>query len=176
MEISLYEIASVPFYNTDVEAVGDPEPVATFKAAIRAADGLLVATPEYNHGIPGVLKNALDWASRPHRASPLDCKPVAILGATAGRGSTFQAQAQLRETFVYSGSCTLAQPELSLSRAGGAFDDAGRLTDRDTRMALRELLEAFAEWMRVIRTGEGKRYQARHARLASDQERIPQAS
>jgi chromate reductase len=176
MEIHLYDIAPVPFYNADVEAQGDPEPVVAFKAALRAADALLIATPEYNHGVPGVLKNAIDWASRPHRASPLDCKPVAMLGATAGRGSTFQAQAQLREAFVYAGACTLAQPELSLSRAGAAFDDAGRLTDPDTRGALRDLLEAFAQWVRVIQTGEGQRYQAQHARLMTDEERVLRAS
>jgi len=176
MEISVHDIAPIPFYNADVEARGDPEPVVAFKAAIRAAGGLLIATPEYNHGVPGVLKNALDWASRPHRASALDCKPVAIMGATAGRGSTFQAQAQLREALVYTGSCTLAQPELSLSRAGAVLDAAGRLTDSDTRVALRELLEAFAEWVQVIHSGEGGRYQARHARLTSDQEGRPRAS
>lgn len=174
--IELYDIASIPFYNADVEALGDPEPVAAFKAAIRAADGLLIATPEYNHGVPGVLKNALDWASRPHRVSPLDCKPVAIMGATAGRGSTFQAQAQLRETLVYAGSSTLAQPEFSLSRASAAFDDAGQLIEPDTRDALRELLTAFVEWVRVIHSGEGERYQAQHARLTTDTERLQRAS
>jgi chromate reductase len=176
MEIQIYDIATVPFYNADVEAVGDPAPVVAFKTAIRAADALLIATPEYNHGIPGVLKNALDWASRPHRAAPLECKPVAVMGATAGRGSTYQAQAQVREALVYTDSHTLAQPELSLSRAGAAFDDAGRLTDPDTRIALRELLEAFAAWVRVIHTGEGERYRAQHARLTSDLERIQRAS
>jgi chromate reductase, NAD(P)H dehydrogenase (quinone) len=179
MEIQLYELASIPLYNADVEARGDPEPVVAFKAAIRAAEALLVATPEYNHGVPGVLKNAVDWASRPHRASPRDCKPVAIMGATAGRGSTFQAQAQLREAFVYTGSCTLTQPELSLSRAGAAFDDAGdagRLTDPDARVALRELLEACAQWVRVLQTSEGDRYRAQHGGLTSDQERLPRAS
>ncbi|MGO8950648.1 MAG: NADPH-dependent FMN reductase [Ktedonobacterales bacterium] len=176
VEIQLYDIATVPFYNADVEAVGDPEPVVAFKQAIRGADALLISTPEYNHGIPGVLKNALDWASRPHGRSPLDCKPVAVMGATAGRGSTFQAQAQLRSALVYTGSCTLSQPELSLSRAGEAFDNAGQLTDQDTRIALRELLEAFAEWVRVIRSGEGERYQAQHARLTSNLEGIPRAS
>jgi chromate reductase, NAD(P)H dehydrogenase (quinone) len=179
MEIQLYDIAPIPFYNADVEALGDPEPVAAFKAAIRVADALLIATPEYNHGIPGVLKNALDWASRPHRASPLDCKPVAVMGATVGSGSTFQAQEHVRAALVYTGSFTLAQPELSLSRAGAAFDDARkpvRLTDPDTRSALRELLEAFAEWVRVIHTREGERYQAQHACLASEEERILRAS
>jgi len=179
MEVQLYDLAPIPFYNADVEARGDREPVAAFKAAIRGADALLIATPEYNHGVPGVLKNALDWASRPHRASPLDCKPVALLGATAGRGSTFQAQAQVREALVYAGSCTLAQPELSLSRAAAAFDNALQpvwLTDADTRTALHELLGAFAEWVQVIRTGEGDRYAALHARLSSDEGRMPLAS
>ncbi|HEV2458838.1 MAG TPA: hypothetical protein VGS80_10775 [Ktedonobacterales bacterium] len=101
------------------------------------------------------------------------------MGATAGRGSTLQAQAQVREALVYAGSCTLAQPELSLSRAGAAFDDAlqpVRLTDADTSSALHELLEAFARWVRVIRTGEGDRYAALHARLSSDEARLPPAS
>jgi chromate reductase len=176
LEILLYDIALIPFYNADVEAEGDPVPVAAFKAEIRASDAVLIATPEYNHGVPGVLKNALDWASRPHRSSPLDCKPVAIMGATAGRGSTFQAQSQIRSALVYTGSCTLAQPELSLSRAGAAFDESGRLVDEDTRIALRELLGAFAEWVRVIDSGEGQRYQAQHARLTSDLDQMPRAS
>ena len=158
--LELFDIASIPFYNADVEAEGDPEPVTVFKDAIRGADALLIATPEYTPGVPGVLKNALDGASRPHRASPLDCKPAAIMGATAGRGSTFQAQAQLRSALVYSGTCTLAQPELSLSQASGAFDASGRLTDDNTKDALRELMEAFVEWVRVIHSGEGRRYQA----------------
>jgi chromate reductase len=176
VEIEFYDIAPIPFYNADVEAQGDPEPVVAFKAAIRAADALLIATPEYNHSVPGVLKNALDWASRPHCASPLDCKPVAIMGATAGRGSTFQAQAQVRAALVYAGSCMLAQPELSLSRASAAFDEAGRLTDDDTRTALRGLLAAFAQWARMIQSREGERYQAQHARLTTDLERVPRAS
>jgi chromate reductase, NAD(P)H dehydrogenase (quinone) len=135
MHIQLYDIAPIPSYHANVEARGDPEPVAAFKAAIRAADALLIATPEHNHGVPGVFKNALDRASRPHRASPLDGNPVAVIGATTGRGSTFQAQAQLREALVYRGTCTFAQPELSLSRAGVACDDAGRLMDPDTQRA-----------------------------------------
>jgi chromate reductase len=176
VEILFYDLAPLPFYNADVEAAGDPEAVHALKDAIRGASGLLIATPEYNHGVPGVLKNALDWASRPHRASVLDCKPVAVLGATTGRGSTFQAQAQLREAFVYAGSCTLAQPELSVSRAEAAFDGDLRLRDVDVRTGLRELLEAFAQWIRVIDSGEGTRYRARHARLTADPERITLAS
>lgn len=174
LEIVLYDIAPIPFFNQDVEQEGDPEPVARFKDAIRAADALLVATPEYNHGVPGVLKNALDWASRPHRRSSLDCKCAAVLGATAGRGSTFQAQGQLREMFVYTGTCTLAQPEFSLSRAGEAFDESGRLASAENREALGEFLDALIEWVRVIQSGE--RFQAHHARLTADPVQLPLAS
>ena len=87
MQVELWEhLAAIPPYNTDVEAQGDPEPVAAFKAAIRAADALLIATPEYNRGVPGVLKNALDWASRPALGSPLAGKLVGIVGASTGQG------------------------------------------------------------------------------------------
>ena len=87
-EIVDFDLRELPFYDGDVEAAGDPEAVAAFKDAIRAADALLIATPEYNHGLPGVLKNAIDWASRPALASPLAGKPVAIMGASTGRGGT----------------------------------------------------------------------------------------
>src|SRR5690242_13902531 len=84
MTIDVFDLAAIPLYNADVEAQGDPEPVAAFKQAIRGADALLIATPEYNHGVPGVMKNAIDWASRPPRQSPLDGKPVGILGGSPG--------------------------------------------------------------------------------------------
>jgi chromate reductase len=174
MRLTLFDLAPLPFYNADVEAQGDPAPVAAFKAAIRKADSVLVATPEYNHGMPGVLKNALDWASRPHRQSPLLCKPAAVIGATAGRGSTWQAQAQMRETFVYTGTCTLAQPEFSLSQAGQAFDETGQLISEDNRTALQELLEALVAWIDIVRVGE--RYQAVQARLTAEPTQLPRAS
>jgi chromate reductase len=175
MEIHLYqELASIPPYNADVEAVGDPTPVVEFKTAIRAADALLIATPEYNHGVPGVLKNALDWASRPHRHSPLDGKPAALLGAAAGRGGTMQAQAQLRQAFVYTGTCTLAQPEFSLTHAADHFDRDGRLIDQETRSALKELLEAVAEWTHLVQ--QGGRYHALHAALTPAETELRSAS
>jgi chromate reductase, NAD(P)H dehydrogenase (quinone) len=92
-----YDLMDLPMYNGDVEAEGDPEAVAAFKHAINAADSLLIATPEYNHCVPGVLKNAIDWASRPARSSVLTGKPVAIMGATPGSGGTARAQAHLRD-------------------------------------------------------------------------------
>ncbi len=102
MEIRLFErLAEVPLYNEDVEKAGEPESVAALKGAIREADALLFATPEYNYGVPGVLKNAIDWASRPPRNSVLNGKPAAIMGATPGTSGTARAQLALRQSFVF---------------------------------------------------------------------------
>src|SRR2546430_10729157 len=101
MEIRAFDIAPIPPYNYDVEVKGDPEPVAALKAAIREADALLVVTPEYNYGVPGVLKNAIDWASRPPTGSVLIGKPAALMGATPGRGGTARAQLALPPSFVF---------------------------------------------------------------------------
>src|SRR5882672_4988864 len=104
MTITAFDLAPIPLYNADVEATGDPEPVAALKSAIRQADALLIATPEYNFGVPGVLKNAIDWASRPPRGSAMQGKPVAIMGATPGGWGTARSQMQLRQAFVFTQS------------------------------------------------------------------------
>jgi chromate reductase len=144
--IQVFELGEIPLYNQDVEDAGEPAPVVAFKEAIRRADALLVATPEYNHGVPGVLKNAIDWASRPRLTSPLKDKAVAVLGASPGRGSTARAQAQLRETFVFTGACVMPQPELLIDLAGSRFDHDGNLTDPELRRSLVELVEALSRW------------------------------
>jgi chromate reductase, NAD(P)H dehydrogenase (quinone) len=146
LAIQVVELGDIPLYNQDVEDAGEPSAVVAFKEAIRRADALLVATPEYNHGVPGVLKNALDWASRPRATSPLKDKPVAIMGASPGRGSTARAQAQLRETFVFTGACVMPQPELLIDSAASHFDDGGNLTDAQLRGSLVELIEALGRW------------------------------
>jgi chromate reductase len=151
MTISILEIGDVPLYNADVEAEGEPEPVARFKAAIRDADGLLIATPEYNHGVPGVTKNAVDWASRPPRNAPLNGKPVAILGASPGQTGTARGQSQLRQAFEFTNSYCMAQPEILVYRAHEKFDAEGRLTDEKTREYLGKFLVAFGEWIRRVR-------------------------
>jgi chromate reductase len=151
MRIAILEIDGVPLYNGDVEAAGEPEPVARFKQAIREADGLLIATPEYNHGVPGVTKNAVDWASRPPRQSPLDGKPVALLGASPGVTGTARGQSQLRQAFVFTNSYCMPQPEILVYRAHEKFDAEGRLTDEKTREHLGRFLEAFASWIRRVR-------------------------
>lgn len=147
MAISIFEIDEVPLYNADVEAQGDPEPVARFKQAIREADGLLIATPEYNHGVPGVTKNAVDWASRPPRQAALDGKPVAILGASPGMTGTARGQSQLRQAFEFTNSYCMPQPEILVYRAHEKFDAEGRLTDERTREFLGKFLVAFGQWI-----------------------------
>jgi chromate reductase len=144
--VRVFDLADVPLYNQDVEDAGEPESVVSWKEAIRRADALLVATPEYNHGISGVLKNAIDWASRPRATSPLKDKPVAVMGASPGRGSTARAQAQLREAFVFTGACVMPQPELLVSAAAAHFDDDGNVTDPELRDKLAELVAALRAW------------------------------
>jgi chromate reductase len=146
MEITAFDLAPIPLYNADVEAKGDPEPVAALKAAIRQADALLIATPEYNFGIPGVLKNAIDWASRPPRSSALQGKPAAIMGATPGMGGTGRSQMQLRQCFVFTQTYALLSPEVLVAKAQDKFDASGRLTDEPTRKFVAQLLEALAQW------------------------------
>ena len=144
--IEILDLRPIPMYDQDVEDAGEPPEVVAFKAAIRAADALLVATPEYNHGVPGVLKNAIDWASRPRITSPLRDKPIAITGASPGNGMTARAQAQLRETFVFTGACVMPQPELLVGTAASRFDDDGNLTDPEVRASIAELVDALRTW------------------------------
>ena len=138
-----YDLRELPLYDGDVEAAGDPEPVAAFKQAIREADALLIATPEYNRGIPGVLKNAVDWASRPALASPLTAKPIAIMGASTGRGGTARAQEQLRAALEFSRATVLEQPEVLVPEAYMRFDQQCELVDGGVRAELAELLDTL---------------------------------
>ena len=146
MRLEVADLGAIPLYNQDLEDAGEPIEVVEFKAAIEAADALLIATPEYNHGTSGVLKNAIDWASRPRATSPLTDKPVAVIGASPGRGATARAQAQLRETFVFTGACAMPQPELLVSAVVSHFDGNGNLRDPETREALGQLLLALERW------------------------------
>ena len=145
-----YDLIDLPLYNGDVEAEGDPEPVAAFKREIAAADALLIATPEYNHCVPGVLKNAIDWASRPARASVLTGKPVAIMGASTGRGGTARAQAHLRDGLAYTNGLVLPLPEVLVPLAAEKFDGESVLEDPATREEVRDLLISLAAWTRRL--------------------------
>lgn len=152
--IEVYEgLGSIPPYDGDVEAQGDPAPVQQFKARIRAADALLIATPEYNYGVPGVLKNAIDWASRPPKDSVLHHKPVALMGASTGSFGTTRSQLALRQSFVFTKSFALLEPEVYVFRAAERFDAEGNLIDQPTRDHVQRLVEGLATWTRGLRAG-----------------------
>lgn len=145
MQIELCDIGDLPLYNDDVRVQGFPPPVQRLRERIKAADGLLFATPEYNYSISGVLKNAIDWASRPPE-QPFDGKPIAIMGASPGALGTARAQYHLRQCFVFLNGHVLNRPEVMISGAGGKFDAAGALTDQATRDFLATMLVAFKAW------------------------------
>ncbi|MEX2425034.1 MAG: NAD(P)H-dependent oxidoreductase [Acidimicrobiia bacterium] len=140
IEITLFDIGDLPHFDADVEAEGDPEPVKAFKQAVRSADALLIATPEYQHGIPGVLKNALDWASRPPSDSPIGGKPTAIMGATVGAFGTARAQQDLREVLIYNDCPMVMTPEVLVADAASKVDESGEFTDEETLDFVRRLL------------------------------------
>jgi chromate reductase len=141
-------IAEVPLFNQDVETAGDPAPVAAFRAALQEADAVLIASPEYNYGMPGVLKNAIDWVSRPPGRSPLPRKPVAIVGASSGPSGTMRMQLQLRQTLQAVGAYVMPKPEIVVTSCRDKFDTDGRLADEKTREHLQAFLSAFADWTR----------------------------
>ena len=147
MTIEEIEIGGLPFFNADVEADGDPSAVAAFKERLREADGLLIATPEYNDGVPGVLTNAIDWGSRLPGRSPLAGKPVALMGASPSQVGTARAQLHLRQLLGHVHARTLPPPELIVAAAHQRFDADLRLTHEATRAVLAALLERFARWI-----------------------------
>ncbi len=148
VEFQIIDLAEIPHFNSDVEEQGDPAPVARLKEQIRRADALLIATPEYNASIPGALKDALDWASRPPSESALRGKPVAICSASPGRFGAVRGQRALRQILDHTGARVLAVPEVLVARAGELFDEAGTLQDEATRERIRALVEALVTWSR----------------------------
>jgi chromate reductase len=147
MEIATFDLSPIPLYNEDVRQKGFPSPVADFRARIRSADALLIVTPEYNYSVPGVLKNAIDWASRPPD-QPFDGRPVAILGASPGRLGSARAQYHLRQVFVSLNAPVMMRPEVMISGADKLIDEAGRLHDQGTKDLIRKLLDALVAWTR----------------------------
>ena len=154
MTIEPVEIGELPFYNADVEAEGDPSSVAAFKAALHQCDGILIATPEYNDGIPAVLGNAMDWGSRLPGRSPLSGKPVALVGASPSQVGTARAQLHLRQILSHVHARVLPPPELLVSKAHERFDTALRLKDEGTRKVLGDLLARFGRWIARERAAE----------------------
>ena len=149
-ELAIFDIAGIPLFNQDLE--NQPaERVTEFKTAIRGADALLIATPEYNYSMPGVLKNALDNASRPYGDNALDGKPVAIMGASIGMLGTARAQYHLRQSCVFLNMYPLNVPEVMVPFAQDKIDDQGRLNDGKTREKIKELLDALIIWTRRLK-------------------------
>jgi chromate reductase, NAD(P)H dehydrogenase (quinone) len=141
-------IRDIPLYDGDLEKRGFPEPVVAFRAAVASADAVLFVTPEYNHSVPGVLKNAIDWASRPP-SQPFDGKPVGMMGASGGPVGTARAQAHLRHIMVSINALPLNRPQVLIGQAESRFED-GRLTDETSREHVRALLVALAAWTRRL--------------------------
>ena len=150
IEIEVANIETIPPYNEDVRALGFPEPVAKFRGQIAAADALLIATPEYNYSVPGVLKNAIDWASRPPNV-PFGGKALAIMGASMSLGGTMRAQYHLRQIAVFLDLHPINKPEVFVRSAQNAFDAEGRLTDETTRKLVGQLLEALVTWTKKLK-------------------------
>ena len=149
MTIETADISTFPLYNEDVRAQGFPPPVETLRRQIAAADALLFVTPEYNYSMSGVLKNAIDWASRPPD-QPFAGKPAAIMGAAAGMAGSARAQYDLRRSCVFLDIHPLNKPEVLIGQAQIKFDAAGRLTDDVARGLIGDLLVALEKWTRLI--------------------------
>jgi chromate reductase len=147
------DLSEVPLYNGDVEAQGFPAPVQRLRDQVSAADALLIATPEYNYSIPGVLKNAIDWVSRPVKGKqPFDGKPVALMG-TGGRFGSARSQYHLRQVFVFLNLLPINKPEVQIANAWEAFDAEGRLKDEKARKLVTELVANLAAWTRQLGSG-----------------------
>ncbi len=150
VHIEVANIARIPLYDEDVRAQGFPESVAKLRDQIAASDALLVVTPEYNYSVPGVLKNAFDWASRPPKP-PFAGKALAIMGASTSLGGTMRAQYHLRQIAVFLDMHPLNKPEIFVRSAASAFDAEGRLTDETTRKLISQQLEALASWVHRLK-------------------------
>ena len=151
--IETAEIGALPLYDADLEAAGVPAAVTVLKARVRAADAVLIATPEYNTSVPGVLKNALDWLSRPPD-QVLNGKPAAIMGATPGLFGTVRSQQHLRQIAAALNLLVLAKPDVFIARAAEKFDAEGELTDERSREAVRKLLAALRDWTLRLHAAE----------------------
>jgi chromate reductase len=151
LEIEIFDLTPIPLYNADVEEKGIPEAVAAFKNKIAAADALLIAVAEYNYSVSGVLKNAIDWASRPPNQTPLKRKPAALMGVSGGQVGTARAQLSLRQSFVFTETLVLPKPEIYIPFGAQSFDESGNLKDEKIRGRVKELLEFLARWVRQLR-------------------------
>ncbi len=150
--IETFDLEGIPLYNQDLE-MNPPERVKEFKSKIRQADALLIVTPEYNYSVPGVLKNAIDWASRPYGDNTFDGKPVAIMSASIGMLGGARAQYHLRQMCVFLNMYPVNTPEVFVTFAPQKFDSKGRLLDKDAEKFIRQLLENLANFTLRLKRG-----------------------
>jgi chromate reductase len=150
--LEIGDIEGLPGFNQDDEG-NPPAKVVELKKQIRAADAILLVTPEYNYSVPGVLKNAIDWASRPYGDSAWTGKPVAVMGASIGTLGTARAQYHLRQSFIFLEMFPLNKPEVMISNAGERFDAEGNLTHEPTKEIIRKLLQDLVHWTLLLRHG-----------------------
>ena len=148
--IDTFELDGIPAFNQDEEQ-NAPQKVADLKVRIRAADAILIATPEYNYGLPGVLKNAIDWASRPYGDNAWSGKPVAIMSAALSMGGGVRAQYQLRQAFVFLNMDAVVQPEVAIGNAPQRYDAQGNLTDETSKKLIAQLVKNLVDKVRILR-------------------------
>jgi len=148
--IEVFDLEGIPPFNQDLERQ-PPQIVKEFKAKMRKADALLIASPEYNYSVPGVLKNAIDWASRPYGDNSFEGKPVAIMSASVGSLGGARAQYLLRQSFIALNMHPLNRPEVMMPFAQDSVDANGNVTNEQTRQLIRELLEALVQWARKLK-------------------------
>ena len=149
--LDIFELEGIPPYNQDDEKQ-PPARVVELKAKVRAADAVLFSTPEYNYSMPGVLKNAIDWASRPYGDSAWQGKPVAVMGASVGMLGSARAQYHLRQCFVFLNMYPVNQPEVLIANAAQRFNEKGELTDEGSREQIRKLMAELVAWTQRLRT------------------------
>ena len=153
MEITIFDneiFSAIPLYNEDIRIQAVPQPVRILKQEIQKADGLIFAIPEYNFSVSGVLKNAIDWVSRPANESPLNGKPVAIMGASSGIGGTIRAQMHFKQIGTTTNMLLVNRPQVYVARAADKFDLDGRLMDEEARHFIGLLMKALLDWTRKI--------------------------
>jgi chromate reductase len=148
--LEIFELHGIPLFNQDLEA-SPPEKVKEFKRKIRAADALLVATPEHNYSVAAAVKNAIDWASRPYGDNSFEGKPVAMMSASTGMLGGARAQYHLRQTFVFLNMYPINKPEVFVTFASQKFDNEGRLVDEKAKEIIRELLKTLIAWAKKLK-------------------------
>lgn len=151
LDIEIAQLADVPMFNEDVEAKGWPAPVGALRRAVGSADGLLMASPEYNHSVTGALKNAIDWLSRPTGKGPIIGKPLAIVGASPSMIGTARSQLHLRQVASCLQMRVFPTAEVLISQANQKFDDNGRLHDEATQDFLSKMLAGYADWITKLK-------------------------